>query len=90
MMINPMSQQRAAVLTVLQQAGRTMRPVDIAAVAQMKPRSVSMMLLRMRDDGQTELGAYGWRATAGGLKALEKVTGEFAGLGGGCATKAHL
>jgi hypothetical protein len=45
MMINPMTPQRAAVLTVLQQ-------VEIAAVTGMKYGNVA--LLRMRTDGQTE------------------------------------
>jgi DNA-binding MarR family transcriptional regulator len=64
MMINPMTPKRAAVLAALQQAGKPMRPLDIAAATGMKCANVSMMLLRMRSDGQTEQIGHGqWRVT---------------------------
>jgi DNA-binding IclR family transcriptional regulator len=65
MMINPMTPQRAAVLAVLQQAGRPMRPIEIAAATGMKYANVAAMLLRMRTDGQTEHAPCGrWQLTA--------------------------
>jgi DNA-binding IclR family transcriptional regulator len=67
MMINPMSPQRAAVLAALQQAGRPMRPMEIAAATGMKYSNVANMLLRMRTDGQTEHAPCGrWQLTAHG------------------------
>ena len=65
MMINPMSPQRAAALTALQQAARPMRPMEIAAATGMKYSNVAMMLLRMRTDGQAEHSPCGrWKLTA--------------------------
>lgn len=63
MMVNPITPQRAAVLAVLQQAGKPMRLTDIAAAVQMKRNTVAHMLLRMRTDGQVEQAAWGqWQA----------------------------
>jgi hypothetical protein len=65
MRINPMTPQRAAVVVVLQQAGRPMRPIEIAAATRMKYRNVAMMLLRMQEDGETEHAPCGrWQLTA--------------------------
>ena len=67
MMINPMSPQRAAALTALQQAARPMRPMEIAAATGMKYDNVANMLLRMRTDGQTKHAPCGrWQLTAHG------------------------
>ena len=71
MMINPMTPQRAAILAVLLQADKPMRPVDIAAMVGKSYGSVTQMLWVMRTDGQAEQVAYGWRATADGVRALK-------------------
>jgi len=68
-MINPMTPQRAAILAVLVRANEPMRPVDIAAMVGKSPSCVCSMLLVMRTDGQAEQVAYGWRATADGVRA---------------------
>ena len=66
-MINTMTPKRAAVLALLQQAGKPMRPLDIAAATGMKHANVCMMLLRMRTDGQAERVDHGqWRTVAAG------------------------
>jgi hypothetical protein len=65
MMINPMSPQRAAILGVLQKAGRPLRLFEIAAATGMKPHNVCMTLLRMREDCQALQPDYGlWSAVA--------------------------
>ena len=71
LMINPMTPQRAAILAVLLQADKPMRPVDIAAMVGKSYGSVTQMLLVMRTDGQTEQAAYGWIATTEGVRALK-------------------
>jgi DNA-binding IclR family transcriptional regulator len=69
MMTNPMSPQRAAVFATLQQAGRPMRPMEIAAATGMKHGNICMMLLRMRTDGQAEHTPCGrWRLTNHGAR----------------------
>jgi hypothetical protein len=61
-MINPMTPKRAAILTVLQQAGKPMRTVDVAVATGMKYGSVRMALRRMLMDGQAErVGRGRWR-----------------------------
>jgi hypothetical protein len=54
MMINPMSPQRAAVLTALQQASRPMRLFEIADRTRTKPTNVAALLYAMREDGQAD------------------------------------
>jgi DNA-binding IclR family transcriptional regulator len=54
MMINPMTPQRAAVLAVLQKAGRPLRVFEIVAATGMKPANVQRMLYAMRQDGQAD------------------------------------
>ena len=67
MMINPMTPQRAAVLAVLQQAGRPMRLFEIADAISKKRGTVCAMLLRMQGDGQAEHAPCGrWQLTAHG------------------------
>jgi hypothetical protein len=54
MMINPMSRERALVITILRQAGKPLRLMEIAAVAHRKPTNVAALLNRMRTDGQAD------------------------------------
>jgi hypothetical protein len=54
MMINPMTLQRAAVLAVLQKAGRPMRLFEIADATGMKPNNVARLLYTMSTDGQAD------------------------------------
>jgi hypothetical protein len=90
MMINPMTPQRAAILAMLQ-ADKPMRPVDIAAMVGKSRGSVQQMLFVMRTDGQAEQVAYGWRATADGVRALKNAAhlgldAKCAVLGNHCST----
>jgi DNA-binding IclR family transcriptional regulator len=54
MMINPMTPQRAAVLAVLQRAGRPMRLFEIADRTRMKPTNVANLLYAMKEAGQAD------------------------------------
>jgi DNA-binding IclR family transcriptional regulator len=80
MMINPITPQRAAVLAVLAQAGRPMRPMEIAAIIGKKPGTIGHMLLVMRTDGQTEHAPCGrWQLTTHGAllgEQLERRTAD--------------
>lgn len=79
-MITPMpmtSPKRAAVLTVLQQAGKPMRPLDIAAATRMKYANVCIMLLRMRMDGQAEHAGYGQWQPVGIAHSAQRLTAHF-------------
>jgi DNA-binding IclR family transcriptional regulator len=64
-MANPTSPTRAAILTALAQAGRPMRPIEIAAATGKKLGTICNRLLYMRSDGQVEHAPCGrWQLTA--------------------------
>jgi len=61
-----MTEQRNAILTILKKSNRPLGPKAIAAAANMKPRNVAMLLLRMKSDGQIRHHEWGQWTTAHG------------------------
>jgi hypothetical protein len=61
-----MTPQREAILAVLRQAGRPMRPIEIAGALNRSPADIEKALLSMRGNGFVVHAAYGqWGAPSG-------------------------